>query len=176
MMRSSVVLTIIGPDRTGLVETIAQAVAARGGNWVESRMARLAGHFAGILLVDVDPDQRGALEADLRDLASRGLRVTLEATEVDDAAPGDTRPLRFDLVGQDRPGIVRDIARVLAQHGVNVVGLETEVISAPMTGDPLFHARAGLHVPADESLEAVRDALEAIANDLMVDITFGDEG
>ena len=49
----TLVLTLIGPDRAGLVEAVAAVVADHGGNWLESRMSRLAGQFAGILEVEV---------------------------------------------------------------------------------------------------------------------------
>lgn len=175
-MRSSLVLTVIGADRTGLVESIAHAVAAGGGNWVESRMARLAGQFAGILRVDVPQDRRDALASALRELEKSGLHITLEPDDADEPTPpDDVRPLHFELMGQDRPGIIRDITHVLTQRGVNVADLHTQVTSAPMTSETLFIATADLHVPATESLEEVRAALEAIAHDLMVDITFPDK-
>ncbi len=47
---ADLVLTLIGPDRPGLVEAVAEPIAAHGGNWLESRMAHLAGQFAGIVL------------------------------------------------------------------------------------------------------------------------------
>ena len=53
-MRTSLVLTIIGDDRPGIVEQLAEEVLDAGANWEESRMARLAGKFAGLLRVSVE--------------------------------------------------------------------------------------------------------------------------
>ena len=173
-MPASLVLTVIGPDRPGLVEALSQAVAAHDGNWVESRMSRLGGHFAGLLRVQVEPDRTEALSAELARLESAGLRVLLAVEPRDaDSAPGKT--LFLELVGQDRPGIVREIAHALAQLGVNVEDLETACEPAPMSGETLFRARARLRKPSTLSDEALREALEPIANELMVDVALGDE-
>jgi glycine cleavage system regulatory protein len=53
MGNASLVLTVIGADRPGLVETLAQTIAEHGASWLESRMAHLAGHFVGLLRVSV---------------------------------------------------------------------------------------------------------------------------
>ena len=58
----ALVLTLIGPDRPGIVDSVSEVVAAHGGNWLESRMAHLAGKFAGVLCVEVADDQAAALE------------------------------------------------------------------------------------------------------------------
>lgn len=169
MPHSSLVLTVIGPDRPGLVEALSEAVAEHGGSWLESRMAHLAGHFAGLLRVSVPEDRREALEADLGRLEARGLRVMIAtARTLADAPP--SAPLRLDAVGQDRPGIVRDIARALAAHGVNVEELESHTGSAPMSGELLFHVSARLRPPAGLGAETLRSALEKLADELMVDL------
>lgn len=169
-MRSSLVLTIIGTDRPGLVEAVASAVADHGGNWVESRMARLAGQFAGILSVHVPTDRRDALKAALGRLESQGLHVRVESSDAAEDATA-TPTLRFELLGHDRPGIVRQVSRALAARRVNVVELETEVYSAPMTGEPLFRCRieASGGTGGDDD---VRDALQRVADELSMDLTF----
>src|SRR5512142_2859395 len=122
---ADLVLTLIGPDRPGLVEAVAEPIAAHGGNWLESRMAHLAGQFAGILRVEVPDANAAALAAALRALETQGLRLTLE-TGPGAAAPA-ARPTRVvELVGLDRPGIVREISRVLAERGVNIEELVTD--------------------------------------------------
>lgn len=167
-MKTSLVLTCIGPDRPGLVESLSRVVADHDGNWVESRMAHLAGKFAGLLRVEVPDGRSGELARALESLADGGLRVTVEPSEPDETPP--TRLLKLSLVGQDRPGIVREISRVLASQSVNVEELETSCTSAPDAGLPLFRAHATLHVPTAVETDALRAALEEIANDLMVDV------
>lgn len=162
------VLTLIGPDRPGLVESLAKRVADHGGNWLESRMARLAGQFAGILRVEVPPERVPGLQAALAELEREGLRVVAESGA--EAEAGDVRAMELRLVGQDHPGIVRDISRVLLRHGLNIEELATDHESAPMAGGQLFRAKARLQVPAGTDADRLREDLEEIADDLMVDI------
>lgn len=135
-------------------------------------MARLAGRFAGVLLVAVDEAKAAALTQALKGLASAGLNVVVErSSDTGAAAEAETRPLVLDLVGHDRPGIVRDISAALAQRGVNVTELHTRVSSAAMSGELLFHASAQLVSPVGLKLVELRQALERIADDLMVEIS-----
>lgn len=168
-MRASLVLTVIGPDRPGLVQALADAVAGHNANWLESRMARLAGKFAGVLRVDVPNDKIKDLTDALNQLRAQGLNVVVESSDTQDTDAG-TRPLTLNLLGHDRPGIVRDISHALAQRGVNVIEFHTQVVSAPMTGDPLFKAYATLHAAADTPLDELRDTLDRIANELDLDL------
>lgn len=170
-MQHTLVMTIIGPDRPGLVERVAALVAAHGGNWLESRMAHLGGQFAGILRVAIPPGQQAGLEAALRQLEEAGLHVVVQAEAATPASTAAGRLMRLELVGHDRPGIVRDISRALASHGVNVEELETGCESAPMSGEILFRAQAQICVPAECDLAALRGTLEKIASDLIVDLT-----
>lgn len=168
-MNSSLVLTVLGPDRPGLVESLARVVADHGGNWIESRMAHLAGHFAGILRVEVEADRAEALAEALRTLTGAGLESIVHP-DASSAAPNGRPLVRLELVGQDRPGIVREISRVLVAQGVNVEELHTECVAAPTTGQSLFRATARLRLSAGVSEDSLRSALEAVAADLMVDI------
>lgn len=168
-MNTSLVLTVLGPDRPGLVRSLAEQIAAAGGNWLEGRMATLAGQFAGVVLVELPAERASSLVTSLRALESQGLRVT-----VDSGASGPSlsagRVVQLELVGQDRPGIVRDVSRVLADRGVSVEQLDTGTASAPFSGESLFQARARLRLPAPLSVESLRAALQALANELMADI------
>jgi glycine cleavage system regulatory protein len=169
MPKTSLVLTILGADRPGLVESIARLVAEHQGNWHESRMAHLAGQFAGILRIEVDAAQAEALAQALAGLAQAGLETIIHPDPAA-AIPSDRPLVKLDLLGQDRPGIVRQISGVLAALGVNVEELNTECRAAAETGQPLFHATADLRLPPDVSEEDLRTALENVAADLMVDV------
>jgi glycine cleavage system regulatory protein len=174
-MTDALVLTVIGPDQPGLVEALAQTVADHGGSWESSRMARLAGFFAGILKVQVPGEGAEALFDALHALEGRGLRVIVEEARRAEDLPV-SRELELELVGQDRPGIIRDISAGLASVGVNVAELSTECTPAPMSGETLFKAGARLHLPDSCSEDTLREALEKIAADLMVDIALAEPG
>ena len=167
-MRTSLVLTLIGDDKPGLVQQLADHVLAAGANWEESRMARLAGKFAGLLRVSVESGQADALTSRLTSSGVAGLTVVVEKSA---AAESAVRAIHLELIGHDHPGIIRNIARVLAAHHVNIEELETDTTSAPMSGDVLFRARATLSVPATMTIEQLRQELEALAGELMVDLT-----
>lgn len=162
-------MTVIGPDRTGLVEAVAKVVAEHGGNWLESRMCRLGGEFAGIVRVAVPTAQRQALEAALGMLA--GLTIGVHG---DGPVQGTAQAVlvALEVVGQDRPGIVRELTRALSAQGINVEELATECVSAPMSGEALFQARAKILVPANVALDKLRQTLESALAGLTVELEF----
>lgn len=164
---AKLVLTAIGDDRPGLVSALAGAVAAREGNWLESQMARLAGKFAGIVLVDVP---EGAVESLVADVEGLGvLDVAIRRIEGAPAeAPGD--PVVLHLLGHDHPGIVHQVSQVLADKGVSIDELHTAAFEAPMAGGQLFEADAIVRLPVGMDIDELRDALEALALELMVDL------
>ena len=168
-MQVPLVMTLIGPDRTGLVEAVARVVADHDGNWLESRMCRLGGEFAGILRVEVPADKKSALlDADQK---ISGLRVIVGGGEPA-VFPKDVPISRIEVFGQDRPGIVREISAALARAGVNVEEFSSEVVSGAMTGETLFKASARLQLPENCNLGALKTDLEKIAADLLVDVSF----
>ncbi|HTY87150.1 MAG TPA: ACT domain-containing protein [Candidatus Acidoferrum sp.] len=170
-MHVPLVMTIIGPDRTGLVESVARVVAEQGGNWLESRMCRLGGEFAGILRIELPVEKRQTLITALQTLQGSGLTVVVRPGEVSAPLPPG-RLARLEVVGHDRPGIVRQITRALADAGVNVEDFFSECVSAPMSGETLFKAVARLQLPAGGNEAALKADLEKIADDLLVDVSF----
>lgn len=168
-MSTSIVLTVISEDHPGVVESLSELLAEHGGNWTESSMLSMAGQFAGILLASV-PDQRAeAFVEGLAKLESAGMQIVAKCS-VAVPGPAAEREFTLDLVGQDRPGIVHDITRILSKHQVNVQELETHCQSASMSGENLFLAHARLLIPANASIDDLQDELEDLANELMVDI------
>ena len=168
-MNASLVITVIGPDRPGLVSRLSDVAQRFGANWEESRMASLAGQFAGMVHFDVPGEKADALTAAFRELETAGLQILVARSA--SAAPGVVvRRVRLELVGHDRPGIVRDLSASLAKLGVSIDELHTQVASAAMSGDDLFKVKALLAVPAEVTNVAMRQALEALANEMMVDL------
>ncbi|MEH6564016.1 MAG: ACT domain-containing protein [Halopseudomonas sp.] len=167
-MTTPLVITVMSADKPGLVESLALAISRHGGNWLESRMARMAGQFAGILRVDIASDRVEALRVELDSLTHLGINVQVAVSGLADEPEQQT--LLLTLVGNDRPGIVHEVSQVLASHGVNVESLDTECVPAPMSADLLFKAEAQLGVYPQTDLSALRDALENLADDLMVEL------
>ncbi|MDG1893717.1 MAG: ACT domain-containing protein [Fuerstiella sp.] len=171
----SLVVTLVGSDRPGLVGSVSDVVQKHNGNWLESRMARLAGQFAGIVLIEVPETDTEALIGGLNLLSNQGLKVVteLDTTRVADASAG--REWSVDVVGNDRPGIVRELTRVLASHDVNVEELTTECIDAPHGGGHIFKAQAQLRLPEGLTTDLLQDELERLATDLMIDFTAAED-
>lgn len=168
-MSTGIVFTVVGDDKPGLVDKLAQIVASHGGNWLESRMSELAGLFAGIVQISVSAAQLPALKGALEALSDDGLKIVV-AVGKDASNTSTCRLMQLSLVGNDRPGIVREVASALAGHRINVREMNTTITSAPMSGDQLFTATATIDVPATLNLADLEDQLNAIAEALTIDI------
>ena len=175
---ATLVLTILGDDRPGLVSALSAPVSAHGASWERSEMSRLAGKFAGIVVLSVPRERLDQLVAELAALATQGLHVTIERTDEPADDPVDEQPvqrLNLELLGADRPGIMAEISAALAQAQVSIEELSTDVREAPMAGGTLFEARAVLSAPADGDTGALRRVLEALADELMVDLQLSED-
>jgi len=178
---ATLVLTVLGDDRPGLVSALSAPVSDHGASWERSEMSRLAGKFAGIVVVSVPEERLEALVAELAALATQGLQVTVERTvertdePTDEPAEQPVQRLHLDLLGADRPGIVAEVSAALAEAHVSIEELSTDVRDAPMAGGTLFEARALLRAPASGDTEELRKVLEALADELMVELRLSDE-
>lgn len=170
----SLVLTLVGPDRPGLVGGVSDVVRRHDGNWLESRMSHLAGQFAGIVLIDIAEDRSEQLLHDLQQLSDQGLKVVTELDASPAAATPEGNLWTIAVVGNDRSGIVREVTSVLAAHDVNVEELITECTDAPQAGGKIFKAHARLRLPEGLNVELLQEELERLATDLMIDLQPGD--
>jgi glycine cleavage system regulatory protein len=168
-MNASLVLTLIGPNTICIVHRVAQIVGAHDGNWLGARMANLAGQFAGIVQLELPQANVDAFTNRLRELDATGMRFLVARGEASSAVVPDL--LHLELVGQDHPGIVRDVAQALASRGVSIEQLVTDRVSGAFSGEALFRAVAQLRVPDDVPADALRHALEGVAQEVMVDLT-----
>lgn len=170
---ATLVLTVIGDDRSGLVDALAGVIADHGGNWERSRMARLAGKFAGIVEVSIPDHDVDTLRRALTPLGEQGLlEVSVDDAGATDALDGPRFVL--ELVGADRPGLVHAVSEALAEVGASIEELDTRTVEAPMSAELLFEARARVALPADVGVDDVRQRLEALAGTLVVDIDLTD--
>ena len=167
-MSSFFIISIMTDDRPGIVDTLSGLVKDHSGNWLESRMTQLAGKFAGIVKIQINENNIAPLQADLDKLKESGWNINSEIIQPsNEDASANTK---ISIVGNDRPGIVKDVAQALASHAVNVIELNTEFESAAMSAEPLFKTKARVHVPSSVDFDDVRDSLEKLSNELMVEI------
>lgn len=167
-MTDYLVLTVIADDREGIVEQISQTIIEHGGNWMESSMARLAGKFAGILMVEVEPAKHADLEQALSSLSAHGIKIIVEQS-----APSQEKDAQvscIEIVANDRPGIVGEISALLASNNVSLMSLETFCESTPMSAGMMFYAHTYLQLPEGMTADQLTDILESLSDDLMVEI------
>jgi glycine cleavage system regulatory protein len=166
---TTLVLTVVGDDRSGLVAAVADVVGDHGGNWENSQLAELAGAFAGIIEVSISPERAEELRAALAVLDGL-LEVTVH-TGSDETPPGSMQPLTLQVIGNDHPGIVREISTVLRDNGVSIDRLTTRTTEAAMYGGRLFEATVSARVPASVDLAELTGELERLATEIQVDVT-----
>lgn len=166
---ATLVLTVVGDDRAGLVSALAQQVAAHGGNWEQSELAELAGAFAGIVLVSVPDERVDELTAAVQSLDGL-LRVTAHTPSLA-PADEDAYSLTFTVLGNDRPGIVRDVTAAVAAHALSIDGFRSRTLDAPMAGGTLFEATVQVRVPSAADADAITSALERLAGEIQVDLS-----
>ena len=170
-MHSVLILTVSGPDRSGLVERLAKVVASNSGNWEHSRMAHLAGRFVGLLQVSVPGEQQQDLEVALRCIEGLDVMIAMGEFSAVESEPRGNGVIDLELLGSDHPGIVHDVFRALAAAGVNVEKLSTRTFSARDSGTALFEAKALLGGTEGLDIDDLRTELESIAQDVMVEIS-----
>lgn len=168
-MHTTLILTVLGPDHPGLVKSLSEVLNQQQGNWTESRMVHLGGQFAGLLQVALPQEQVANLTAALDVLQHNGLKVLIAETSEIIAA---TETVKVEVLGLDRPGIIRDITTQLASLKVNIEELFSEQRPAPMSGGTLFFAALSLSLPEGVSAEQVQTKLEELSDQLMVDLNF----
>lgn len=160
-------LTIITDDRPGIIDRLANTIRRHQGNWLESSMARLAGKFAGILLIDVPEAHQDDLLVAVKALEQDGLKIIVESAVATTAERG--RYLDILVTANDRPGIVGEISRILAESRVNIEQLNTWCDNAPMSGETLFQLEAQIQLPLDLAPEQLQSTLESLSDDLVVE-------
>ncbi len=167
---TALILTLTGPDRPGMVTAVSDCAAAHGANWQDSLMANFEQTFAGIVHLQVPPDRLAALTQALQALDAPDFRITV--TQPAGGGGPALRQVELELVGHDRPGIIRAISGQLAALGVSIHKLQTHTSSGAMSGEEMFHMQARLGMPQGVDADALRAGLESLANELMVDLRF----
>ncbi len=173
VMKCYLIITILGGDRTGIVSSLADIVADHDGSWMESRMAKLAGQFAGIVRVECEDDKADSL---INALQTQGSESGLSVQVVRDTSPENPKGeiWNVDVMGNDRAGIVRELTAAIAKAGGNVEELTTGLESAPMSGHPMFRAHGEITIADSSSVDTLTSAIESLGDDLTVDISMAD--
>jgi glycine cleavage system regulatory protein/folate-dependent phosphoribosylglycinamide formyltransferase PurN len=170
---TSLVVSIVGADRQGIVSSLAERAQRFGANWAASRMTRLAGEFAGMVHLEVPRENADALATSLRDLASSGLQVVVARSDGANVA-STLRVVELELVGEDRLGIVSNLTKLLAGRGISIESIHTDIVRSGVSGKQTFKVEAHLLVPASVSVEALQQEVGSLAREMMLDIALGE--
>lgn len=169
-MNKQVIMTVISEDRPGIVESIAKVVSQHNGNWLESRLSRLAGKFAGIVQISVEEEQCDALVKQLQALQQHGISIAIDANHTNTNSVQPNATWRFSIMGNDRPGIIREVSQAFAKRHINLEELNSQCTSAPHSGVPLFSASGKIQLPDNLDIDDLEESLAKISDDLAIDI------
>ncbi|HEY3318141.1 MAG TPA: ACT domain-containing protein [Coriobacteriia bacterium] len=176
MMAAQIVFTLTGPDRVGLVDEVTELLLDLGGNVETSRMMRLGGEFAMLMLVSLPDVELAKLDASLAHLTGAGYKVTASRTEERPDEHAGWLPYRIEVMGADHEGIIHRIAHGLSRRGINIESAETETKQAPVSATPLFSMTTLVLVPPELAEPDWRVELEEAAQRANVDVTVKPEG
>ncbi len=166
------ILTFIGDDQPGFVQSIAEVISDWEGNWLESRMSQLEGKFAGLARIGVSVENTEPLKLALYNLSEN--KFTLGIEDVNESVTGELQKYQLSILGHDRPGIVHEVTRTLAKHNINLLEMSSNIIAAAMTGIPMFSADVTVEVDSQADIEAIDNQLADIATELGLDIMFSE--
>jgi glycine cleavage system regulatory protein len=171
---TSLVVLVVGPDRPGIVRQIAERAQRHGANWAASRMTSVAGEFAGLVHLEVPRASVQPLTETMRALETAGLRVVVEASDASSAAPPGFRAYELQLVGEDRAGIVSQLTNLLAERGVSIDSLQTDIQRGGAGGRATFRVAASVLVPKSVDVGSLKGELDVLAQKLALDIGLGE--
>lgn len=170
-MNQNIVITATGPDRVGLVDQITRILLEYNANVEESRMARLGGEFAAVILVSIPEKNVQDLPKGLEKLEKLSLTISSKITQITDAKRFEgCVPYEIRVTGADQEGIVHRVSHYLSENGINIETLESSVTNAPTTGTPLFSMHGIIQTPAKITLSELRKRLNEIGNEMGTDI------
>jgi glycine cleavage system transcriptional repressor len=172
-MPKNIVLTLTGRDKVGIVESVTSVIAKRDGNVEASRMTRLGGEFAMLMLIALSDNEFANLGKDFQQLRGEGYQITLLQTEDDSKKYAGWLPYEIEVTGADHEGIIHEISHHLAVQGINIESMDTSSTPAPMSGTPLFMMKGVVLVPPKLTFYIWSDALEEIGDKLNVSVKVG---
>lgn len=170
-MSTDIVLTLTGPDRVGIVDEVTKMLLELGGNVETSRMMRLGGEFAILMLVSLPAEAVERLDDSVAHLGEAGYTVTTVPTRAVREPYRGWKQYRIEVTGADHEGIVHQIAHGLSQRGISIESAETETRQAPVSAAPLFSMSALVVVPPELAGADWREELAEAANRANVDVS-----
>jgi len=169
-VRKQLVLTASGHDRPGILEEITGTIVRHNGNVESGRFQRLGGDFAMLMFITAPAEELETLRSALNDLHFVKFDVQTRLSEATEPVePTMAQTCAITVMGADHMGIIYEVTRYLAEQGINVETMTTEVVAAPVSGSPLFKMSAVVRIPAKLAVDDLREALDYIGDEVGVD-------
>ncbi len=170
MTTSQLVMTALGPDRPGIVDTISKYVFEHGGNIEEARMAVLGSEFAMIMQISGSEASMERIRDNTPQLEKEaGVSIVFKKTSPP-IKPRTSVPYKITVTCLDHPGVVHRISSLIAAKKINIEAMETTSYEAPVTGSQLFRFEAIVSIPSSSSKSELRKNLERLAEEENFDI------
>lgn len=163
------VISALGEDHPGIVNTLTKTILDHGCNIVDSRMTVLGGEFAALLMVEGQWNTLAKVEGAIPEL-ERQLKMTIIAKRTEErASSGNLLPYAVEVVAMDHPGIVNNLAGFFARHSINIEDLVTSSYSAAHTGTQMFSVQMTVGIPSNIHISALREEFMDYCDSLNLD-------
>ncbi|WP_426360424.1 glycine cleavage system protein R [Pseudocolwellia sp. HL-MZ19] len=162
----NLIISFISLDRPGLVDTISNVVRQHNGNWQSSSLNHMSGYFTGAIEVAVEASKSQALINALNEIEGLESNIKVSDNGLNLAQPS----IVLELTANDREGIIQEVSSIIHKQGGNLIKVVSDTETAPHSGQELFKAKVTVSV-ASEQIDNLTDAIESLADDLMVDVT-----
>jgi glycine cleavage system regulatory protein len=166
-MKSMFIMSVMGPDNPGTMKSVAEVTREIGGEWLRSKVMRLDGQLTALMKVAVDAEKTDLLQSELR---RQFADLQISYSPVTDPREGATKSITLVVDCQDRPGLTKELSRVLANLDLVVENMECNRVHISSIGQAAFTARVSLSVPENMEGETVADEIEALAEDMRVTV------
>jgi glycine cleavage system transcriptional repressor len=165
------VISGLGEDRPGIVNDLSEQVLHSGANILDSRMTRLGGEFAILMLVEGNWNAIAKLEHGLPAL-QQSLRLTITTRRTRGEAEPAARqemPYTVDVVSIDHPGIVNQLAGFFSRQNINIQDMYTDSYRAAHTGTRMFSVTMTIGIPESINIARLRDEFLEFCDSLNLD-------
>ena len=156
LKNKQIVVTVIGPDRAGLVRDLSKIVTDAAGNILESRMIALGSEFAVLMLISGNWHAMAKIREKLDALQKHG-EMTITIRDSGPRADVTAAPYVIDVVSLDHEGIVLGMSNFFAGRNLEIAELNSRRYNAPHTGAPMFSVQMTVNIPADIQVSTLRD-------------------
>ncbi len=162
----NLIISFISLDRPGLVDTISNVVRQHNGNWQSSSLNHMSGYFTGAIEVAVEAVKSQGLIDALNDIEGLESNIKISDNVRDQIQPS----IVLEITANDREGIIQEVSSIIHKQGGNLIKVVSETEIAPHSGQELFKAKVTVTLDSQQ-IDKLTDAIESLADDLMVDVT-----